>query len=55
MKYIYIYFDQNLFQKIENTNNANNAYDLFHKIFLDILNKHDPLKILSKKREKTIK
>ena len=41
--------DQNLILQLTSTNSTEEAYSIFHKRFLSILNKHAPLKILSKK------
>ena len=41
--------DPNLYEQIELTNCSNNAYNIFHKKFLALLNKHAPFRFLTKK------
>ena len=44
--------DQNLILQPTSTNSTEEAYSIFHKRFVSILNKHVPLKILSKQEIK---
>ena len=46
--------DLNISEQIVLAENSNNAYNIFHKYFLTLINKHAPIKTLSK-RELNIK
>ena len=41
-----------MIQNIQNAENANKAYDIYHDRFIELLNKHAPMKKLSKKEIK---
>ena len=43
---------QRVLQRVENADTTEQAFDIYHKIFVDILNKHVPLKYLTKKQIK---
>ena len=45
-------YDPNLTLELTNTHNANLAYNIFHKRFQFLLNKHAPLRFLSRKEVK---